>query len=179
MTIAKTFFVGLAPLVVGVISAAADEPDFNCKEDNGLAVCNPETKNSDIDSRTKRMRNLFESQNCVVFEVSSSRATGATELSGSLAPRDGKITEIVVRYACQLSDTPSSATRKIKEEGRERYEFDCANSLFHFYASGFDVFKDGRRMHWDSQGTSRPIPWRAIPMTDNPKLISVYEIWCH
>jgi hypothetical protein len=130
--------------------------DFNCKEEDGSTVCDPESQTSYINDRMRQVRKLFESTNCAVSEMSS---FGTTELIGLLPPTRVKI---AIRYECQILEPSSSNPGRIKESGTEGYEFDCGTGLFKFYASGFDFFNDGKRMHWDSQGTSRPLPWRRI-----------------
>jgi hypothetical protein len=69
--------------------------------------------------------------------------------------------------------------RTTKETFSARYDFECALRNFKYFASGFDYFDDGSRSHWDSQGSSRPIPWQKIAAGgDHVRLDSLFKVWC-
>jgi hypothetical protein len=151
--------------------------DFTCRAEKGLTVCQPEGLVGPMD-RIKQSHLLFETNNCSVGQMSASGETDWTEQRYT-----GEI-HVVVRYECQipLTATPQSGTEKkqrTKESVSAKYDFACALREFKYFASGFDHFNDGSRGHWDSQGSSRPIPWQKIVSNGTgAHLGALFKVWC-
>src|SRR3981081_1041686 len=161
------------------ITSQSTRADFSCRDEKSLPVCQPEdlTTNGPM-NRIKQSRLLFETNNCLVGQIS---ASGQLDWTG--APYVGEI-QVVIRYECQIPQTTapqSEASKKqtTKENVSARYDFACAHRIFKYFASGFDHFDDGSRSHWDSQGSSRPIPWQKITAVgDHVHLGSLFNVWC-
>jgi hypothetical protein len=148
--------------------------DFSCKFDSDQMTCLPSNPVSeDLSDRVKRSRILFENKLCVVNEVSLS---GDTEWN----PTPYEI-HIYVRYECKKSKNGSDQSTATAERQMTtaRYQFSCALRQYKFFASGFDILENGTRSHWDSQGTSREIPWQPLVIgTNDSRLAPLFRTWC-
>jgi hypothetical protein len=102
----------------------------------------------------------FTAKSCDVKTIS-----GDIEIEPSKAPVVTSV-DMFVKYACKTPADNERAVYRTEEEGNEHYRYDCRGELFKFYANGFDRYNDGKSMHWDSQGTSRELPWAPI-LTNN------------
>ena len=123
------------------------------------------------DERLVQSRKVFENDLCVVNDLNA-----AHSLPGEVA--------IHVKYDCKISPAPNSATernQRIRETASARYDLACFRMEYKYFASGFDYYVGGSRMHWDSQGSSRPLPWRLIGngTEKDLKILSLYKIWCN
>jgi hypothetical protein len=168
----------VATVLITITSQSA-RADFSCRDEKSLPVCQPKDliANGPMD-RIKQSRLLFETNNCLVGQIS---ASGQYDWTG--APYAGEI-HVVIRYECQIPQTtaPQSDTsrkQRSKENVSAQYDFACTLGEFKYFASGFDHFNDGSRSHWDSQGSSRPIPWQKITAGGNrAHLGSLFKVWC-
>jgi hypothetical protein len=154
--------ISAAAIILFNVTSQSSRADFSCSDEKSLTVCQPEDLiTNGAKDRIRQSRILFDTNNCLAGEISASGQSGWTA-----APYAGEI-QVVVRYECQIPQTavPQSDTAK-KQRTREnvsaKYDFACALREFKYFASGFDHFTDGSRSHWDSQGSSRPIPWQKI-----------------
>lgn len=159
------------------ITSQSTRAEFSCRDEKSLPVCQPEdlSTNGAMD-RIKQSRLLFESNNCLVGQISVS---GQSDWTG--VPYAGEL-QVIIRYECQISQATQPETRKkltTKQNASARYDFACASRSFKYFASGFDHFDDGSHSHWDSQGSSRPIPWQKITAKGNHvHLGPLFKIWC-
>jgi hypothetical protein len=92
---------------------------------------------------------------CTIHQFESSGA-------GAIDPPHITNREMLIRYTCDIPPDLTKSRYRVEESGTERYNFNCARREFKFYASGGDKYNDGKWLHWDSQGTARPLPWRPI-----------------
>jgi hypothetical protein len=167
-----------ATIFLLIVTSQSARADFSCRDEKSLTVCQPEdlvTKG--VKDRLKQSRILFETNNCSVGEISVSGQSDWTA-----APYAGEI-HVVVRYECQIPQTmvPLSdigKKQRTKESLNGQYDFACALGEFKYSSSGFDYFNDGSRMHWDSQGSSRPIPWEKIYSGGDRHLSPLFKVWC-
>jgi len=148
--------------------------DLSCKYDNAAVACIPTAPVSEeLTDRIKRSRILFESTLCQVNEITLS---GDTE-----AKLDPAEVRMLVRYECKKSrnePTQPSAT-PVRQITTARYQFSCALRQYKSFSSGFDIFDNGRKSHWDSQGTSREIPWRDLANGNgDTRLTPLFRTWC-
>ncbi|SIO44711.1 hypothetical protein SAMN05443247_05493 [Bradyrhizobium erythrophlei] len=171
--------ISAAAIIFFTVTVQSARADFSCRDEKSLTVCQPEdlVQNGPKD-RIKQSRILFETNNCLVGEISASgqsdwtAATYADEI------------HVVVRYECQIPQTtvPQSdlgKKQRTTENVNAKYDFACALREFKYFASGFDHFNDGSRSHWDSQGSSRPIPWQKIYSGGvGAHLGSLFKVWC-
>ena len=127
----------------------------------------------DLSDRMKRSRILFENKMCLVTEISLS---GDTEWK----PTPDEV-RIYVRYECKRpQNEPGQSTATLARQiTTARYQFSCALRQYKYFASGFDIRDDGSRIHWDSQGTSREIPWQNLTVGNSDRrLMPLFRTWC-
>jgi hypothetical protein len=157
-------------MAVCVICNSA-KANFTCKEVDNLVVCEPAFVSASAAERMSESRKLLNGKDCKSLEIS---VTG--EIASESIFRPAAVT-ILTKYECRYMEIlPAQRT---SETSHKRYEFDCLGKAFKYYSSGFDFFGDGRPpMHWDSQGTARPLPWRPVEVApSNDKLL--FGVWCH
>jgi|ERR1700722_4528210 len=171
---------GFAAMTILVIATSQSaRASFSCKDANGATICQPE----DIvangpKNRMRQSQILFNVNDCLVKEISVSGQADWTP------PPYASEINIVIRYECLISQTTLPPTDpqvklRIQQDVNARYDFACALREFKYFASGFDRFNDGSNSHWDSQGSSRPIPWRnLIYAGSDRRLASLFDIWC-
>jgi hypothetical protein len=167
--------VSWAALTASVEPAHAD---LVCKYESevpAVPACIPASALSDnLSNRMRQSRILFENKLCRVDEIT---------LSGSAEwpPPPPFEVSIYLRYGCSSQNEPaqSTAARKLKYTATARYQFSCALRQYKFFASGFDIRNDGTRSHWDSQGSSREIPWQDLAVgNSDPHLTPLFQTWC-
>jgi hypothetical protein len=148
-----------------------------CKSSGHRMDCNPTSLVSEeLSGYMQRSLELFEKNLCRVNEASLSNEAWTKETADEV--------EFYIRYECDYSQgetNPSTSQQKVKLGYRAtaRYEFLCAPQQYKMFESGFDFYSNGTQMHWDSQGSSRPIPWRQLPVEDRDRrLIPLFRIWC-
>jgi hypothetical protein len=171
--------ISAAIVILFTVASESARAEFSCKDEKSLTVCQPDDflANGPKD-RIRQSRLLFETNDCSVGELSASGQTGWTP-----APYAGEI-RVVVRYECQIPQTAvqqsdTAGRQRIKESVSAKYDFACALGEFKYFASGLDHFNDGSRGHWDSQGTSRPIPWQKIISGGaGAQLGPLFKVWC-
>jgi hypothetical protein len=100
-----------------------------------------------MENRIGQTRALFERNNCSVERISFSGR------SDSSASPDLYEMGIIVSHKCEFTGRAVARTM-----ANARYTFACALREFKYYESGFDYDSGGKRMHWDSQGTSKAAP---------------------
>jgi hypothetical protein len=171
--------VSVAAIILFSVTSQSARAAFSCRDEKSLTVCQPEDDlvTGGPKDRLRQSRILFEANNCLAGEI---LASGQSDWTA--APYAGEI-HVVVRYECQIGATgPQSDNGKkqrTKESVSARYDFACALREFKYFASGFDYFNDGSRNHWDSQGSSRPIPWQKIYSDGGgARLGSLFKVWC-
>ena len=143
--------------LVFMLSNQTARADFSCKFDNDILACLPASPVSeDLTERMKRSRILFENKLCVVDEISVSG-------DADWKPTPYEV-RIYVRYECKRpqNESAQSIATPARQTTTARYQFSCALRQYKFFASGFDIHENGTRSHWDSQGTSREIPWQTL-----------------
>jgi hypothetical protein len=93
---------------------------------------------------------------------------------------DGPSVMFEVRLEC-LVDSPRSpsqpAIRRTGETASHSFGIDCRNRESHYFAQGFDYYSDKTTNHWDSQGSARAKPWRAV-RTENAMVRRVFDAVC-
>lgn len=153
------FFFGLP-----VVGPDADESHWICKLSDQTIRCSSDlvlsnTAHEELEQTLKSALSVRQRDACTINKFDG-EATGAID---SL-----HITQIemLLGYSCDIPADPTKSTYRVQERGTERYNFNCGTKEFKFYASGFDKYNDGKWLHWDSQGTARPIPWRPILVGD-------------
>jgi hypothetical protein len=114
-----------------------------------------------IENKIKNSINMKFSGNCSVSKIIAYGVWNANN-GNILGAR------VMYNYECKESKDNLNISKKylIKTEATRQIRFDCANTLFWSYESGFEIFNDGSRMHWDSQGTSQQRPWRIVQSSD-------------
>ena len=161
--------------LAGVASNPA-QADFGCSTESGLTVCQPEAETSpDLKDRLEQSRLLFERDDCLVIKQSIS---GQAEWIARGYPYEIRLS---IGYECRFQPRSSDGVgkRRIKQSSTAIYDFACSRREFKYFESGFDFFGDDTRMHWDSQGSSRPIPWQGIIIgARNPRLMPLFKVWC-
>jgi len=165
-------FLQLVSLAIAVLLAygAPAEAGFSCNWRGGVTDCGAENS-QDLFARIEKAKALFESSSCEVTELSAS-SDGQSTWAG---PNYSDLLEVVVAHQCRKADDPSAP---LKQSSRARYGFSCPAKTYTYYESGFDYDASGKRMHWDSQGTSTPIPPRSVSETNNTLAKALYQAWC-
>jgi len=159
--------------IVFIFNNAVARADPTCRYDNAVIACLPDKPVSeDLSDRMKRSRILFENELCLVNEIF---------LSGDAdwKPTPNEVS-ILVRYECKR---PQGAAQSVATPARQttaaRYQFSCALRQYKFFASGFEIHDNGTRSHWDSQGTSREIPWQNLAIGNrDARLTPLFRTWC-
>jgi hypothetical protein len=173
----KSYFCGT--IILFTVTSESVRAEFSCRDEKNLTVCQPDDSlaNGPKD-RIRQSRLLFETNDCSVDELSASGQSDWTA-----APYTGEI-RVAVRYECRIPQTTAQQSdaagkQRIKESVSAKYDFACALGEFKYFASGFHHFDDGSRGHWDSQGSSRPIPWQKI-ISDGAgaSLGPLFKVWC-
>jgi hypothetical protein len=134
---------------------------WTCKLTHQIITCNYSENDaadslSVLENKMASVVELLNGTRCTVIAFDSSGKTASDE------PPTLASVEISAEYRCAIANDGATEQRRVAETGHKRYSLDCVRSLFKFYASGFDIYIDGSRSHWDSQGTARPIPWRVL-----------------
>lgn len=175
----KPVGVSVAAAVLLAAASQSSRAAFSCTDENNLTVCQPENDlvTSSPKDRLRQSRLLFEENNCLAGEIIASG-----QFDWNAPPYAGEI-HLVVRYECKIGDTGLQSDEGKKQRTREsvsaRYDFACALREYKYFASGFDYFNDGSRSHWDSQGSSKPIPWQKLYSgAMGARLDSLFKIWC-
>lgn len=145
-------------------SASTDESHWSCSLSGQAILCSSDGVLSDtsyegLEQKLKLALHLSKPDACAIHRFDSSGA-------GAVDPPHITEIEMLVGYTCDIPPDLTKSTYRVEESGTERYNFNCAQREFKFYASGFDKYNGGRSVHWDSQGTARPIPWRPILVAD-------------
>jgi hypothetical protein len=154
-------------VTLAVTFAAPAKADFSCEYDNGREACQPSIQ-AELEGRIGLTRALFEGNNCSVQSISVS---GRSDWDTSPYLYE---MGVIVKHKCEFEGQAIARTVTTA-----RYTFACSLREFKYYESGFDYDNDGKRMHWDSQGTSKPLPWRNILYAPNKvHLEELFDIWC-
>lgn len=158
----------------------------NIQSANAKIVCKPGDDNVDcistdsisdeVSRRTRLSVELFDKNLCRVNEISLSNDAWTKATTDEV--------EIYIRYECgypqnEASSSNTQQNTKLRYQATARYEFLCAPHQYKMFESGFDFYSNGSRMHWDSQGSSRPIPWQNLPVEGRDRrLVSLFRLWC-
>jgi hypothetical protein len=159
--------------LVLILNNEAARADLSCKYDNAATACLPDNPVSEaLTDRIKQTRILFEGALCQVKEITLS---GEAE-----AKPDSSEVRITVRYECKTpQNEPAKSGMPVREITTARYRFLCALREYKFFATGFDIFDNGKNSHWDSQGSSAEIPWQTIPASHrDTHLTPLFRLWC-
>lgn len=162
-----------------MVSIQPAHADLSCKYESEAPVCVPAgSVPDDLSDRMRKSRILFESKRCRVSEITLSGNAG-------WPPPSPSEVHIYLRYECESSQDESARPTAVREKqiskytATARYEFSCALRQCKFFASGFDIHNDGTRSHWDSQGSSRQIPWQDLTVgSSDPHLRPLFRTWC-
>jgi hypothetical protein len=141
---------------------------FTCIWKDGDPSCSSLAGIEDFPIRLRKTRALFEIDGCKVSEITA-WSEGVARWTGAGYP---EALEIDVAYECKDPEA------RPKQTSTARYGFSCPNQQFTYYESGFDFDPNGKRMHWDSQGTATPIPPRDISDTKNKTVGPLFKAWC-
>ncbi|MCA1474303.1 hypothetical protein [Bradyrhizobium sp. NBAIM08] len=171
--------VSLAPIVLFAVTSQPAGAAFSCKGEKSLTVCQPQDDlaTDGPKDRVRQSRVLFEENSCSAGEILASGPSDWT------APPYADEIHVVVTYECQIRSmgarSDNSTKQRTKESAIARYDFACAHKQYKYFASGFDFFSDGSRSHWDSQGSSRPIPWQKLDFGGGgARLRALFKVWC-
>lgn len=176
----RVFLLGFAASYTAfIVSIQPARADLSCKYESGAPVCvSAGSVSDDLSDRMRKSRILFESKRCRVSEITLSGDAG-------WPPQSPFEVRIYLRYECESSQDESAQPTAVREKqiskytATARYEFSCALRQYKFFASGFDIHNDGTRSHWDSQGSSREIPWQDLTVgSSDPHLTPLFRTWC-
>ena len=161
-------FAAVAIAAAGVVGSATAEAGFSCVWQEGEPECSSPAGIEDFPIRLRKTRALFEMDGCRVSKIMA-WSEGSAPWAGAGYP-DGM--EVMVSYKC------TDAQARPKQQSNARYGFICASRMQTYYESGFDFGADGKPMHWDSQGTSTPIPPAPLAKARNKLVEPLYKTWC-
>jgi hypothetical protein len=158
-------------------SASAESIQWTCNVDisNGdCAALNPQLRPyaGTIELKMLRILSRLSADHCVVTELSG---------NGDADVNDGfKIVHATlhVHDACTNELDGPRSVYQVKETRNQLYHLDCANTAYKFFVSGFSIGEDGKRLHWDSQGVGREIPWRPVTPKANWYVWPFYSVLC-
>ena len=164
-------FVVTCIVIVNISSSFAG---LSCRYESEVTTCSPASSVSEhLAGRMQQSRSLFENERCRVSEVGLSDDADRSKLP----PYE---IGIYVRYDCGSSEKELTQKPQNRYTATARYEFSCALKQYKFFESGFDIHSDGTRSHWDSQGTSRPIPWQYLAVGNrDARLVLLFQVWCN
>ena len=167
----------LAPYFAILVVIPVANATTVCRSDEGIINCSsPTVSSAELSNRMRRSAKLFETNLCRVKELSSSNDTWAADQTDEIA--------IYIRYSCDYSQSETSSSNsqqntRLRYDATAKYEFLCAPRQYKMFESGFDLYSNGARMHWDSQGSSRPIPWHKVTSEERDRrLVPLFHIWC-
>lgn len=163
------------------VSGYNDPIAWECRNHPKIACRATSSKGVDdhafFEVKMNELLNFFGSRGCIIDDLQF----------GGHGDHHDKTSRIVARTSLYVGCTYNKSqphneglfVKKTTEHAR--YDFDCLNKLYKYYASGFDFFNNGAQSHWDSQGTSRELPWAPVSQSrygvpDN--IAQVYSLVC-